>query len=210
MSAWRSTRPGRRWSPARSGPAAYDPIIPADVPQAAEHAVREKQERVEVRILIGAQGDGENAYVVFHPEPGRPLFISPDQWIHADANDHKVAWQIKESIAARHRLADLSANVDVLFDRLVPTSERPEAHMVRAILVESTDTNAMGRAVWTIDLQRHGHGGRPFHPGDLVIRTPGFQGFFEIVDVELEHRSPSRIGLVVKPAPDLAFDLTPE
>ena len=84
-----------------------------------------------------------------------------------------------------------------------------DAHMIRAVLVESVDINAMGRAVWTIDLLRAGHGERPFHPGDLVIRTPGFQGFFEVFDIELDTGSHHRIGLVVKPAPDLAFDLEP-
>lgn len=76
-------------------------------------------------------------------------------------------------------------------------------------MVEGVDIHAMGRAVWTIDLLRTSHGERSFNPGDFVIQIPGFQGFFEVVDIDLDHRTPHRIGLVVKPAADLAFDLTP-
>ena len=121
----------------------------------------------------------------------------------------QVAWQIKESIAVRHLLADVAAKVDVLFDRMVATSEPADAHMIRAVLVEHVDINAMGRAVWTIDLLRTGHGERPFHPGDRVIRSPDFRECFEVIDIELDNRNRHRIGLVVVPAPDLAFDLTP-
>ena len=171
-----------------------EPLTQADVRQAVEHAVRETRSGTPDATAPWTLHLGPGC-VAENTETGNRFAVEAGNAIPLDADV---------------KLAVLDKAEEMIDPRAKPKPEPIDAHMVRAVLVENVETNAMGRAVWTIDLQRAGHGERPFRPGDLVIRTPGFQGFFEIVDIELEHHSSSRIGLVVKPAPDLAFDVQPE